>query len=299
MIAEVPTVAIEYAYITNNTSVIQDEVLAARIGLVPLAGDPDGFDAMTWYKKPSTGEEQQPGTIRNTLAFVLEAECTNKAGVNKNENDPAKLYNNANVYAKDIRFIPSGDQVEMFPKGLPRPQNPDILLVKMRPGQCIAMDLHAVKGIGADHAKFSPVATASYRLLPTIDIIKPIIGDDAKKFARCFPRGVIELESVTETDAKKDSEYKDHVGEKKAVVKNTFIDTVSRECLRHDEFKHKVKLGRVRDHFIYNVESTGQYDSDEIFLKSIKILHKKCDRVLKYLEKMEDEASFKELAGDS
>jgi len=39
-------------------------------------------------------------------------------------------------------------------------------------------------------------------------------------------------------------------GEKEARVVNPRKDTVSRECLRHAEFKDKVKLTRVRDHFI-------------------------------------------------
>jgi len=44
----------------------------------------------------------------------------------------------------------------------------DILISKMRPGQEFEMKLIAGKGMGKDHAKFSPVSTASYRLLPTI-----------------------------------------------------------------------------------------------------------------------------------
>ena len=40
LIAEVPTVAIEHVYIWNNTSIIQDEVLSHRLGLIPLAIDP-------------------------------------------------------------------------------------------------------------------------------------------------------------------------------------------------------------------------------------------------------------------
>lgn len=38
MISEVPSMAIEKVYIYNNTSIIQDEVLAHRIGLIPLKG---------------------------------------------------------------------------------------------------------------------------------------------------------------------------------------------------------------------------------------------------------------------
>ena len=36
----------------------------------------------------------------------------------------------------------------------------DILLAKMRPGQAVCLEAHCVKGTGAEHAKWSPVATA-------------------------------------------------------------------------------------------------------------------------------------------
>lgn len=38
--SQVPTVAIETVYVWNNTSIVQDEVLAQRLGLIPLAIDP-------------------------------------------------------------------------------------------------------------------------------------------------------------------------------------------------------------------------------------------------------------------
>jgi DNA-directed RNA polymerase I and III subunit RPAC1 len=39
----VPTMAFDRVYIYNNTSVIQDEVLAHRLGLIPLKANPDLF----------------------------------------------------------------------------------------------------------------------------------------------------------------------------------------------------------------------------------------------------------------
>src|SRR6201990_1677956 len=99
---------------------------------------------------------------------------------------------------------PHGRQTEHLKGegGVTQPVNPDILIAKLRPGQEIHCVLHCHKGIGGDHAKFSPVATASYRLMPSITITKPIVGADAKKFARCFPRGVITLEPVSAAQAK-------------------------------------------------------------------------------------------------
>ncbi|KAL5364554.1 DNA-directed RNA polymerase [Aspergillus floccosus] len=282
LMAEVPTLAIEYVFVHNNTSVIQDEVLAQRLGLIPLKGSVEGINWMRWFKKPTDDDPESGSTPSdyNTIVLRLDVECTKNPNAAKDEDDPRKLYRNAHVYAKDITFHPVGRQEQFFTgDDAIQPVNPDILIAKLRPGQKISMELHCIKGIGADHAKFSPVCTASYRLLPDIKIQRPIIGDDAKKFAKCFPRGVIGIEPVTrEEAAKKGSGYEGHEGEMKAVVRDAFNDTVSRECLRHEEFQGKVKLGRVRDHFIFNVESTGQFNSDVLFLESVKVLKLKCAR---------------------
>ena len=227
----------------------------------------------------------------DTITLTLQVECRWKEGQkNAKTGTPEELYDQSNVYADDLVFTTQGDnQKEYFSEenGPIRPVNPKILIAKIRPGDRIDLICHAVKGIGADHAKFSPVATATYRLLPTIDIIKPILGADARKFARCFPRGVIGLEVVTEEESEKaGSGYEGKAGEKKAVVKDTMKDTVSRECLRHEEFNGKVRLGRVRDHFIFSVESTGQVPSDQLFLESVKILRGKCRALKENLSNM-------------
>lgn len=286
LIAEIPTLAIEYVFVHNNTSIIQDEVLAQRLGLVPLTGSLEALNWMTWYNKPTAEDPGGNPTDNNTVVLKLDVECTWNKDAQRGERDPLKLYKNAHVYAKDLKFEPAGRQLDYFkgPNGAIRPVNPDILLAKMRPGQKIEMEMHCIKGIGADHAKFSPVATASYRLLPTITITKPILGADAKKFARCFPKGVIGFEEVSAAESEMTgSGYEGMLGEKKAIVKNAFKDTVSRECLRHDEFKDKVELGRKRDHFIFTVESTGQFESDLLFLESVKTLKLKCLRLKRSL----------------
>lgn len=51
MLSEVPSMAIEKVHIINNTSIIQDEVLAHRLGLIPLKADPRLFDFKEEGKK--------------------------------------------------------------------------------------------------------------------------------------------------------------------------------------------------------------------------------------------------------
>lgn len=293
LIAEIPSVAIEYVFIHNNTSVVHDEVLAARLGLISFRGSKDGFqNFLKWFKKPDPTDDSDAGKGSeamdyNTIALSLKVQCEVNKKAAKGERDPLKAYKHAHVYARDIKFEPFGRQVEVFGgEGAIVPTNPDVLIAKLRPGQVIDLQMHAIKGVGSEHAKFSPVAPASYRLLPTIDILQPILGNDAKKFQKCFPQGVIGLEKVTKKEAKKGSAYEGQEGELKAVTLDTMKDTVSRECLRHAEFEGKVKLGRVRDHFIFSVESVGQWDSDEMFLESVKLLRIKCESLRKNLQNM-------------
>ena len=310
LIAEVPTLAIEDVYIINNTSIIQDEVLAHRLGLIPLTGGQEGLRWLRWYLKPppkddhaalavweAEAADRDPNasisTDYNTIVLELDIECRwaepkddgrdGRRLAKDGETDPNVRYVNTNVYARDLVFRPQGVQEEYFSGGNTiRPVNPDILIAKLRPGQVIKVMCHCIKGIGMDHAKYSPVATASYRLLPQINITQPIIGADAKKFARCFPKGVIGYEPC-DADGKADPKGR----EIKAVVKDPMKDTVSRECLRHDEFKNKVKLGRIRDHFIFSVESTGQFESDELFLDSVRLLKAKAERFKRHLDEVD------------
>ncbi|CAO1631085.1 unnamed protein product [Sympodiomycopsis kandeliae] len=268
LMAEVPTVAIEHIYIWNNTSIIQDEVLAHRLGLVPINIDPDRIQ----FKYP--GDEP---TEENTLVFTINVKCEKIRGADKNETDEEKKYTDSNVYSSSMTWDPKGDQENMFSDNPPRPVHDEILLAKLRPGQELRMELHCEKGIGKDHAKFSPVATASYRLLPHIEIDSQNIPSSLhSKFIQCFPPGVIGLRKQIGSE------------ESELYVKNPRKDTVSREVLRYKEFEPFVKLGRVRDHFLFDIESAGPYQPERLLPAAVTVLNNKIDTVLKGLDALED-----------
>ncbi|KAF9583303.1 DNA-directed RNA polymerases I and III subunit RPAC1 [Lunasporangiospora selenospora] len=261
LIAEVPTMAISNVFIMNNTSVVADEILAHRFGLVPILADPTKFDFKSKDDTP---------TDLNTIVFKLKAKCAHNPKASPTETDPLKKYVHSTIYSGDLEWDPKGNQEERFKECPIKPVYDDIVVAKLRPGQEIDVEVHCEKGIGQDHAKWSPVATATYRLLPEILVNGEIIGESAARFQKCFPEGVVDL--VVEN------------GVQKAVVVNPRKDTVSREVLRHHEFENKVKLTRVRDHFIFSIESVGAIEPQDLFVQAVQVLFDKCAQVKRSLQ---------------
>ncbi len=101
----------------NNTSVIHDEILAQRLGLIPLNVDPALFSP------------RLPGDIpydRNTLVFQLDIECSRGAkGAIINEY----------VTSGDLKWVPQGEQESVFGDLVPTATN------KVRPPSLLARPL--------------------------------------------------------------------------------------------------------------------------------------------------------------
>jgi len=81
-----------------------------------------------------------------------------------------------------------------------RPVHDDITLAKLRPGQVIELEVHGRRGYGHDHTKYSPVATASYRLMPRVELVKPVYGKKAEELVGLYEPGVFRLEPCEPKD---------------------------------------------------------------------------------------------------
>lgn len=53
--------------------------------------------------------------------------------------------------------MPIGNQADVHKAAIIEPIHDDILIAKLRPGHELDLKLIAVKGMGRDHIKFSPV----------------------------------------------------------------------------------------------------------------------------------------------
>jgi DNA-directed RNA polymerase I and III subunit RPAC1 len=299
LLAEVPTVALEHVYMWNNTSLIHDEVLSHRLGLIPLQMDARRLD--------EPDEEDDSPTDRNTVVFRMSVTCTKsaaaKAANDDDEDDgdsdddvvlsradleeaatesaaagkakhklhfPKGRPYTKHVYSRDLVWVPQGDQKERFEDI--RPVHDDILVAKLRPGQTIALEAHGRRGIGKDHSKFSPVATASYRLMPLIELLEPVYDELADELVHVYEPGVFSLTPTDSTDAPGTT--------RKAMVCNPYACTMSRNYMRNPILKKAIRMSRVPDHFIFTVESVGMYSPSVLVAESLRILQQKCQRVM-------------------
>ena len=245
MIAEIPTMAIETVIINQNTSIIPDEVLAHRLGLIPILADADDFEEK---------KENEDFNEKNCIKFTLNVKCE------KNKNG---IINNEQIFSKDLNLEFLGDQKNKFYDNKTKKYtiglvNDDIYLNKLAPGMEIDLVCYCVKGIGRTHAKWSPVCTAYYKLLNKINIIKEISGNDAEELKQLCPKGVFIVNKKGNAE-----------------VGNIRECTSCRECIRQDKFKDFIELGKIADHYEFHIESVGMYTPESIFFRAINVLKNK------------------------
>ncbi len=110
---QVPTVAIETCFIYNNTSIIPDESLAHRLGLIPINVDPRVFKF----------EHEEGETHEKKAVFSLQVACKRipKSSLDAPEEekytDSKGIFHRVvllipPVYSRQLKWIPQGNQME-------------------------------------------------------------------------------------------------------------------------------------------------------------------------------------------
>lgn len=146
MISEIPTLAIDSVEIETNTSVLADEFLAHRLGLVPLQSvDVDQLS----YSRDCTCDDY----------------C-NKCSVELELRVRADQDSTLNVYSKDLYIVSSNTHLNIgHPIITDREQN-GVLICKLRNEQELIIRCIAKKGISKEHAKWSPCAAIGFEYDP-------------------------------------------------------------------------------------------------------------------------------------
>ena len=75
-------------------------------------------------------------------------------------------------------------------------------------------------------------------------------------------------------------------GKKGAIAARPRQCTMCRECVRTEKWSDKVDLRRVKDHFIFSIESTGCLPAKHLMVEAVKVLMQKSANILGCLDSM-------------
>ncbi|KAF3435453.1 hypothetical protein FNV43_RR22542 [Rhamnella rubrinervis] len=271
MIAEVPTVAIDLVEIEVNSSVLNDEFIAHRLGLIPLTSD----RAMSMRFSRDCDACDGDGQCEFcSVEFHLRAKC---------HSDQTLDVTSKELISSDHTVVPVDFSDST---GYESTEQKGIIIVKLRRGQELRLRAIARKGIGKDHAKWSPAATVTFMYEPDIRINEELMDtltlEEKRSWVESSPTKVFDIDPNTHQVVVVDPEaytYDDEVIKKaEAMGKPGLVDITAKE-----------------DSFIFTVESTGAIKASQLLLNAIEVLKQKLDAVRLSDDTVEADDQFGEL----
>ena len=163
MVAEVPCMTIDDIFIFDNSSLLPDETLAHRVGLIPLTTD---LDSYVLPEKCKCNSDLGCTLCRVVLTLDVEAD------------EERRVVYSSDIASEDPAVIPA---------------SPDIPVVKLAPGQALRFEAYARLGLGKMHAKWQPVSMCTYQHVADIEINEANCTLCGKCVDAC-PRGVLEMD---------------------------------------------------------------------------------------------------------
>ena len=140
ILSEVPVMAVDDVVMIENSSVLHDEILTLRLGLIPLKTD---LDAYNLPEKCSCKSELGCHLCRTVLTLDVEA-----------KDKPQTVYS-GDIVPEDPHIAPVSDKIP---------------LVKLAPSQRVRLEAYAKLGKGMVHAKWQPVSSCIYKYMPVVKL---------------------------------------------------------------------------------------------------------------------------------
>ncbi|KTW30597.1 hypothetical protein T552_00314 [Pneumocystis carinii B80] len=144
ILAEVPTIAIDLVEIEMNTSVLADEFITHRLGMIPLHSS--NVDDKLVYTRDCDCDQY---CRKCSVQLSLYAKCTGDGTMD--------------VYSRDLVVE---NNATIGTPVIDDPEGKGILICKLRKAQELKLKCIAKKGIAKEHAKWSPVSAIAFEYDP-------------------------------------------------------------------------------------------------------------------------------------
>jgi DNA-directed RNA polymerase II subunit RPB3 len=158
MMAEVPTLAIDLVEFEENTSALQDEIIAHRLGLIPLRSVLSLNDMNFCHKCDCDGYCDKCSVHFSLDVFGPDPLDPQEMDVTVTSRDLVS----SSRHCQPVHFSNEEEEHASYAKG--------ITIMKLGPGQHLKLEAIAVLGIGKEHAKWSPVATVALKYDPIVKL---------------------------------------------------------------------------------------------------------------------------------
>ncbi|RQM29552.1 hypothetical protein B5M09_000548 [Aphanomyces astaci] len=237
MIAEVPTLAIDLVSIEVNTSVITDEFLAHRLGMIPLRleGGLEAFKKRFVYSADCDCDEHCPNC---SVEFELDVRA--ESGTQTVTSDSLR---SLDPYIKPVHFSSEEEANNT--------QDTGVIIAKLGPGQ--RLKLNAIAKL------WSPVAVATYMFEPIITLNQSAISISA---IVCLLTLVMDLSQLQVEDNMR-CMYCDECVKLASSYRENPEDDMA------------VTVTATQDKFIFSVETTGQLKPEEVVIWALDIIKDK------------------------
>eukprot|EP00033_Pygsuia_biforma_P001593 GCRY01001794.1.p1 GENE.GCRY01001794.1~~GCRY01001794.1.p1 ORF type:complete len:303 (+),score=39.05 GCRY01001794.1:194-1102(+) len=247
IIAETPTLAIDLVEIEKNTTVLTDEFIAHRLGLIPLIST--NLEAFEYTRDCSC----QDRCAYCSVEFNLNILCTDDTTLNVTSRD---------LQSADAEISPVHGIGDEESEG-------GILIVKMRKGQELKLKAIAKKGVGKEHAKWSPVTQCVFQYEPDIRVNKQqlerLSEEQKLQWVNSCPKKVYSYNERHKTVDIEDANRCFYCNECKKMGEEVF-------GMVNNPIVH---IRQKPDRFLFTVESSGSLPPAEIVQSALRVLKQK------------------------